>query len=73
MLETLSTSIRDDEGERVEFNNSIGELNQKVKVEYAIVLAEDITFTQCQLTQFQSSSQNTGMTFYLLFWNQQRF
>ena len=43
VFETLSTYIRDDEGERVEFNNSIGELNQKVKSEYAVVLAEDVT------------------------------
>ena len=42
VFETLSTYIRDDEGERVEFNNSIGELNQKVKSEYAVVLEEDV-------------------------------
>ena len=43
VFKILSTYIRDNEGERVEFNNYIGELNQKVKAEYAVVLAEDVT------------------------------
>ena len=43
VFETLLTDIRDDKGERVEFNNSIGELNHKVKAEYAVVLGENVT------------------------------